>query len=70
MAKARSEYRNARRVTHNGETMMLADWAQRHGLTYCAAYHRLFVQKLPIDQATFPLRETGRKRGGSLRRVA
>lgn len=46
--------RNTRRnrmLTHNGETMCLADWAERVGISACALRHRIVNLKWSVSDA-------------------
>lgn len=48
------QVRNAKNnlwFTHNGETLILKDWARKLGLNYLKLYHRLYRDKLTFDQA-------------------
>lgn len=43
--------RRSRRITFNGETLTVAEWARRLGLHYKALYSRLFVYGWSVERA-------------------
>ena len=43
--------RNARRITYEGRTLTLNDWAEKLGLQYGTLYYRVFVAKMPLALA-------------------
>jgi hypothetical protein len=55
------QVRNAKNniwFTHNGETLILKDWARRFGINYLKLYHRLFRDKVPFEEAISELRKS------------
>lgn len=38
-------------ITHNGETMILKDWARKYNINYTTLYNRLYRENLPFEEA-------------------
>lgn len=54
---------NVRRITYNGETKTIAEWAEALGINYTTLYNRIFNYNIPLAEALSTKKYSIGKRG-------